>query len=57
MNKEFDFNYEEKRPISKFTPEQMRDGLLRLSAMREAIKNCKERRDREENENKGLLNL
>lgn len=57
MNKEFDFNYEENRPIRKFTPEQMRDGLLRLSAMREAIKNCKERRDREENENKGLLNL
>ncbi len=53
MNKETDFNYDEKQAVTKLTPEQMKDGLIRLSAMREAIKNCKERY-RQEDKNKGL---
>ncbi len=43
MKKETDFNDDEKRAVTKLTPEQLKDGLIRLSAMREAIQESKER--------------
>ena len=54
MNKETDFNKEEKMPVNKFSPEQRKDARLRLEAMREAIQESKARRDRQEDENKDL---